>query len=125
MAGVNWEKAYHDLENHIEVIMKETSNLVNNASPKLRINEVHISKTNTLDVIIDATGEKMEYAIDLIDRKGKIETVKTGYQKSNTFSFDIPNGRYSITAYAKESLKDNSRVFEKTSVNFKRVLNNE
>lgn len=125
MAGVNWEKAYHDLENHIEAIMKETSDLVNNASPKLRLNEVYISKTNTLDVIIDATGEKMEYAIDLIDRKGKIETVKTGYQKSNTFSFDIPNGRYSITAYAKESLKDNSRVFEKTSVNFKQVLNDE
>lgn len=125
MAGVNWEKAYHDLENHIEAIMKETSDLVNNASPKLRLNEVYISKTNTLDVIIDATGEKMEYAIDLIDRKGKIETVKTGYQKSNTFSFDIPNGRYSITAYAKESLKDNSRVFGKTSVNFKQVLNDE
>lgn len=125
MAGVNWKKAYQDLENHIEAIMKETSDLVNNASPKLRLNEVYISKTNTLDVIIDATGEKMEYAIDLIDRNGKVGTVKTGYQKSNTFSFDIPNGRYSITAYAKESLKDNSRVFEKTSVNFKRVLNDE
>ena len=123
MAGVDWEKAYHDLENHIEAIMKETSELVNNASPKLKMNEVYVSKTNTLDVIIDATGDKMEYAIDLIDRKGKKETVKTGYQKSNTFSFDIPDGRYSITA--KESLKENSRVFEKISVNFKRVLNDE
>jgi len=125
MAGVDWEKAYHDLENHIEAIMQETSELVNNASPKLKLNEVYITKTNTLDVIIDATGEKMEYAIDLIDRKGKMDTVKTGYQKSNTFSFEIPDGRYSITAYAKESLKDNSRVFEKTTVNFKRVLNDE
>ena len=125
MAGVNWEKAYHDLEDHIEAIMRETSDLVNNAAPKLKLNEVYITKTNTLDVIIDATGEKMEYAIDLLDRKGKIETIKTGYQKSNTFSFDIPDGRYSITAYAKESAKDNSRVFEKISVNFKRVLNDE
>lgn len=125
MAGVNWEKAYHDLEDHIEEIMRETSDLVNNAAPKLKLNEVYITKTNTLDVIIDATGEKMEYAIDLLDRKGKMETIKTGYQKSNTFSFDIPDGRYSITAYAKESAKDNSRVFEKISVNFKRVLNDE
>ena len=125
MAGVDWKKAYHDLENHIEAIMKETSELVNNASPTLRINEVYISKTKTLDVIIDATGEKMEYAVDLIDRKGKKETIKSGYQKSNTFSFDIPDGRYSITAYAKESLKENSRVFDKISVNFKRVLNDE
>src|SRR5699024_7127610 len=125
MAGVDWEKAYHDLENHIEAIMQETSELVNNASPKLKLNEVYRTKNNTLDVIIDATGEKMEYAIDLIDRKGKMDTVKTGYQKSNTFSFEIPDGRYSITAYAKESLKDNSRVFEKTTVNFKRVLNDE
>lgn len=125
MAGVDWEKAYHDLEDHIEAIMRETSELVNNASQKLKLNEVYITKTNTLDVIIDATGEKMEYAIDLIDRKGKMDTVKTGYQKSNTFSFEIPDGRYSITAYAKESLKDNSRVFEKTTVNFKRVLNDE
>lgn len=125
MAGVNWEKAYHDLEDHIEAIMRETSDLVNNAAPKLKLNEVYITKTNTLDVIIDATGEKMEYAIDLLDRKGKMETIKTGYQKSNTFSFDIPEGRYSITAYAKESAKDNSRVFEKISVNFKRVLNDE
>ena len=125
MAGVNWEKAYHDLENHIEAIMRETSDLVNNAAPKLKLNEVFITKTNTLDVIIDATGDKMEYAIDLLDRKGKVETVKTGYQKSNTFSFDIPDGRYTITAYAKESQKDNSRVFEKISINFKRVLNDE
>lgn len=125
MAGVNWEKAYHDLEDHIEAIMRETSDLVNNAAPKLKLNEVYITKTNTLDVIIDATGDKMEYAIDLLDRKGKMETIKTGYQKSNTFSFDIPDGRYSITAYAKESAKDNSRVFEKISVNFKRVLNDE
>lgn len=125
MAGVNWEKAYHDLEDHIEAIMRETSDLVNNAAPKLKLNEVYITKTNTLDVIIDATGEKMEYAIDLLDRKGRMETIKTGYQKSNTFSFDIPDGRYSITAYAKESAKDNSRVFEKISVNFKRVLNDE
>lgn len=125
MAGVNWEKAYHDLEDHIEAIMRETSDLVNNAAPKLKLNEVYITKTNTLDVIIDATGEKMEYAIDLLDRKGKMETIKTGYQKSNTFSFDIPDGRYFITAYAKESAKDNSRVFEKISVNFKRVLNDE
>lgn len=125
MAGVNWEKAYHDLEDHIEAIMRETSDLVNNAAPKLKLNEVYITKTNTLDVIIDATGEKMEYAIDILDRKGKMETIKTGYQKSNTFSFDIPDGRYSITAYAKESAKDNSRVFEKISVNFKRVLNDE
>ncbi|CAD2078619.1 hypothetical protein GCM10007275_08920 [Jeotgalicoccus coquinae] len=125
MAGVNWEKAYHDLEDHIEAIMRETSDLVNNAAPKLKLNEVYITKTNTLDVIIDATGDKMEYAIDLIDRKGKMETIKTGYQKSNTFSFEIPDGRYSVTAYAKESAKDNSRVFEKISVNFKRVLNDE
>ncbi|CDZ99230.1 hypothetical protein BN1048_00357 [Jeotgalicoccus saudimassiliensis] len=125
MAGVNWEKAYHDLEEHIEAIMRETSNLVNNASPKLKLNDVYITKTDSLDVIIDATGERMEYAIDLIDRKGKMETIKTGYQKSNTFSFDIPDGRYSITAYAKESAKDNSRVFEKISVNFKRVQSNE
>lgn len=125
MAGVNWEKAYHDLEDHIEAIMRETNDLVNNAAPKLRLNDVYITKTNTLDVIIDATGDKMEYAIDLIDRKGKMETIKTGYQKSNTFSFEIPDGRYSVTAYAKESAKDNSRVFEKISVNFKRVLNDE
>ncbi|CAD2077194.1 hypothetical protein JEOAER750_01627 [Jeotgalicoccus aerolatus] len=120
MAEVNWKKAYHDLENHIEAIMRETSELVNNASPKLRLNDVLIEKTNTLDVVIDATGDTMEYAIDLIDRKGKIETIKTGYQKANAFSFDIPAGRYTITAYAKESLKDNSRVFEKIQVNFKK-----
>lgn len=125
MAGVDWEKAYHDLEEHIESIMKETSELVNNASPKLRLNEVYVNKTETLDVIIDATGESMEYAVDLLDRKGKLETIKTGYQKSNTFSFDIPEGRYTVTAYAKESLKVNSRVFEKVQVNFKRVVSDE
>lgn len=125
MAGVDWEKAYHDLENHIEVIMKETSELVNNSSPKLRLNDVYITQAETLNVIIDATGEKMEYAIDLVDRKGELETVKTGYQKSNTFSFDIPEGKYTLTAYAKESLNEDSRVFEKISVKYKRVLSNE
>lgn len=125
MTGVDWEKAYHDLENHIEAIMKETSELVNNASPKLRMNDVYITQTKTLNVIIDATGDKMEYAIDLIDRKGELETIKTGYQKSNTFSFDIPEGRYTLTAYVKESLNESSRVFEKISVRYKRVLDNE
>ncbi|MCK1976514.1 hypothetical protein LNK15_05520 [Jeotgalicoccus huakuii] len=125
MAGVNWEKAYHDLEAHIEGILIETSELVNNASPKLRLNDVYIEQSHTLDIIIDATGEQMEYAVDLIDRKGKIETIKTGYQKSNTFSFDIPKGRYTITAYAKESQKENSRVFDKSTVNFKKVASNE
>lgn len=125
MAGVDWKKAYHDLESHIEAIMRETSELVNNASPKLRLNDVYITQAETLNVIIDATGEKMEYAIDLIDRKGELETIKTGYQKSNTFSFDIPEGRYTLTAYAKESLNESSRVFEKISVKYKRVLDNE
>lgn len=125
MAGVNWEKAYHDLESHIEGILKETSELVNNASPKLRLNDVYISKHQTLEIIVDATGDQMEYAIDLIDRKGKIETIKTGYQKSNTFNFDIPAGRYTVTAYAKESQKENSRVFDKFTVNYKKVDTNE
>lgn len=125
MTGVDWEKAYHDLENHIEAIMRETSELVNNASPKLRLNEVYITQTGTLNVIIDATGDKMEYAIDLIDRKGELETIKTGYQKSNTFSLDVSEGRYTLTAYAKESLNANSRVFEKIAVRYKRVLDDE
>ncbi|CAD2079735.1 hypothetical protein [Jeotgalicoccus meleagridis] len=124
MAGVDWEKAYHDLEAHIENIMRETSELVNNASPKLRLNKIFIEKENTLNVIIDATGDKMEYAIDLIDRKGKIETIKTGYGKSNTFNFDIPSGRYTIRAYAKEE-KTNARVYDNKSVNYKKVTGDE
>lgn len=124
MAGVNWEKAYHDLEAHIEHIMRETSELVNNASPKLRLNDIYIEKEDTLKVIIDATGDKMQYAIDLIDKKGKLETIKTGYRKSNTFCFDIPSGRYTVRAYAKED-KTNNRVFDNKTVSYKKVASNE
>ena len=72
MTGVDWEKAYHDLESHIGQIMKETSELVNGAAPKLRINDVHVSdRGGTLEVIIDATGNRMTYAVYVIDRKGR------------------------------------------------------
>lgn len=121
MADVNWEKAYRDLEDHIEAILKETSELVNNASPKLRINKVYVQQEDKLKIIVDATGENMEYAIYLIDRKGKLETIKTEYQKSNTFLLEIPNGRYTIQAFVKENGNDGSRVFEKLSVNYKKV----
>src|SRR5699024_12088968 len=100
MAGVDWEKAYHDLEAHIENIMRETSELINNASPKLRLNKIFIEKENTLNVIIDATGDKMEYAIELIDRKGKIETIKTCYGNSNNINIKIFTRRYTNRYYS-------------------------
>lgn len=126
MAGVNWEKAYHDLESHIEQIMKETSELVNNASPKLRINDVHTEdKDGVLQVIIDATGHKMTYALYLVDRTGKTETIKLPYQLSNTFNLDIPAGRYTVQGFARQHENDLDIVSEKVSVNFKKVMHNE
>ncbi|WP_411843688.1 hypothetical protein [Salinicoccus sp. HZC-1] len=126
MAGVNWEKAYHDLESHIGHIMKETSELVNNASPKLRINDVHVEEDNgSLKVIIDATGHKMTYALYLTDRKGQQETIKLPYQLSNTFNLDVPAGRYTVQGFARQHENDLDIVSEKVSVNFKKVIQNE
>lgn len=126
MAGVNWEKAYHDLESHIEQIMKETSELVNNASPKLRINDVHVEDDNgILNVIIDATGHKMTYALYLTDRTGKQKTLKLPYQLSNTFNLDVPAGRYTIQGFARQHENDLDIVSEKVSANFKKVMQNE
>ncbi len=126
MAGVNWEKAYHDLESHIGQIMEETSELVNNASPKLRINDVLTEDTGgTLQVIVDATGHRMTYALYLIDRTGKIETLKLPYQRSNTFNLDVPAGRYTVQGFARQHENDLDIVSEKTSVNFKKVMPDE
>ncbi|MCG1009981.1 hypothetical protein J4760_08110 [Salinicoccus sp. ID82-1] len=103
MAGVDWKKAYHDLESHIEHIMKETSTLVHNAVPELRINEVARNDQNgLLEIIIDATGARMKYALYLIDRTGKHETIKRPYQQSNTFLLDVPGGKYTLQAFVQE-----------------------
>src|SRR5699024_40198 len=101
--------------------MEETSELVNNASPKLRINDVHVRDTGgTLEVIIDATGNRMTYAVYVTDRKGKAETLKLPYQLSNTFNLDVPKGRYTVQGFARQHEKDLDIVSEKVSINFKK-----
>ncbi|WP_017548084.1 hypothetical protein [Salinicoccus carnicancri] len=121
MTGVDWEKAYRDLESHIGQIMEETSALVNNASPKLRINDVHVRDAGgTLEVIIDATGNRMTYAVYVTDRKGRMETLKLPYQLSNTFNLDVPKGRYTVQGFARQHENDLDIVSEKVSINFKK-----
>lgn len=126
MTGVNWEKAYKDLESHIEHILEETSTLIHNTTPELRINEViHQEKHGLLEVIIDATGHRMEYALYLIDRSGKNATIKLPYQPSNTFLLDVPRGRYTIQAFVYEKEAVNQAISEKVSIKYDRVNSNE
>ena len=119
MAGVDWEKAYKDLEVHIEHIMEETSALIHNAVPELRINEViRREASGGLEIIIDATGHRMKYALYLIDRRGRQETLKLPYQPSNTFVLDVPPGRYTVQAFVHEGEAANQAISEKVTFRY-------
>lgn len=119
--AVDWKKAYKDLEQHIEHIMEETSELVKNASPKLKIHDIEIARGDSLTVVIDAAGSRMTYAAYLTDRTGKKETIKRPYQKSNTFHFDVEPGRYTFQGFVRENNNEATTVTVKKNVKYTRV----
>lgn len=118
---VDWKRAYKDLEAHIEHIMEETSVLVNNASPKLKIHDIHTETEGNLTAVIDAAGSGMTYAAYLIDRSGKSETIKLPYQRSNTFHFDVEGGKYTIQGFVRENDSEADTVAVKKNVKYTRV----
>ncbi|MGV2874587.1 hypothetical protein ROU88_01760 [Macrococcus capreoli] len=116
--AIDWEKAYKNLEEQIEFIMKETEHLIANTPPVLKINKILVDRSNGYtSLIVNATGSNMMYACYLYENKTKKELVKTPYQYSNSFVFQLPKGKYFARVFVKANHNNKQKVVDTITFN--------
>lgn len=108
---VNWEAAYNDLKSQVAFMMEDTRQLLVDNPVKLKINKIVVDKDETFSsLIVDASGDTMMYACYLYHQRSKKELVKTKYQYSNTFVFQLPKGKYFARLFVKNRMTGQKEI---------------